>query len=99
MNNAAVSFNAVGENSIKEPETIIKTNYYGAKLLTDALLPLFRRSVSVGRILNISSRLGALNVIHSFFLLLYFFFEFIFYQREVLAIFSLVRKILNVRYI
>ncbi|XP_013591196.1 PREDICTED: salutaridine reductase-like [Brassica oleracea var. oleracea] len=61
VNNAAVSFNAVGENSIKEPETIIKTNYYGAKLLTDALLPLFRRSVSVGRILNISSRLGALN--------------------------------------
>ncbi|KAF3525583.1 hypothetical protein F2Q69_00049530 [Brassica cretica] len=61
VNNAAVSFNAVGENSIREPETIIKTNYYGAKLLTDALLPLFRRSVSVGRILNISSRLGALN--------------------------------------
>ncbi|KAJ4884978.1 NAD(P)-binding Rossmann-fold superfamily protein [Raphanus sativus] len=61
VNNAAISFNAVGENSIREPETIIKTNYYGAKLLTDALLPLFRRSASVGRILNISSRLGALN--------------------------------------
>ncbi|KAH0918962.1 hypothetical protein HID58_026622 [Brassica napus] len=61
VNNAAVSFNAVGENSIREPETIIKTNYYGAKLLTEALLPLFRLSVSVGRILNISSRLGALN--------------------------------------
>ncbi|ESQ44115.1 hypothetical protein EUTSA_v10006128mg [Eutrema salsugineum] len=61
VNNAAVSFNAVGENSIKEPETIIKTNFYGAKLLTEALLPLFRRSVSVSRILNISSRLGALN--------------------------------------
>ncbi|KAF8049153.1 hypothetical protein N665_2283s0005 [Sinapis alba] len=61
VNNAAVSFNAVGENSIREPETIIKTNYYGAKLLTEALLPFFRRSVSVGRILNISSRLGTLN--------------------------------------
>lgn len=65
VNNAAISFNAVGENSIREPETIIKTNYYGAKLLTDALLPLFRRSASVGRILNISSRLGALNVIYN----------------------------------
>ncbi|KAJ4896207.1 NAD(P)-binding Rossmann-fold superfamily protein [Raphanus sativus] len=61
VNNAAVSFNAVGENLIKEPETIIKTNFYGAKLLTEALLPVFRRSVSVSRILNISSRLGALN--------------------------------------
>ncbi|KAF8110753.1 hypothetical protein N665_0079s0067 [Sinapis alba] len=61
VNNAAVSFNAVGDNSIKEPETTIKTNFYGAKLLTEALLPLFRRSLSVSRILNISSRLGALN--------------------------------------
>ncbi|VVB06280.1 unnamed protein product [Arabis nemorensis] len=61
VNNAAVSFNAVGDNLIKQPETIIKTNFYGAKLLTEALLPLFRRSVSVSRILNISSRLGALN--------------------------------------
>ncbi|KAG2258617.1 hypothetical protein Bca52824_077911, partial [Brassica carinata] len=61
VNNAAVSFNAVGDNTIKEPETTIKTNFYGAKLLTEGLLPLFRRSVSVSRILNISSRLGALN--------------------------------------
>ncbi|KAJ0246630.1 NAD(P)-binding Rossmann-fold superfamily protein [Hirschfeldia incana] len=61
VNNAAVSFNAVGDNLIKEPETTIKTNFYGAKLLTEALLPLFRLSVSVSRILNISSRLGALN--------------------------------------
>uniref|UniRef100_A0A1J3EK68 Salutaridine reductase n=1 Tax=Noccaea caerulescens TaxID=107243 RepID=A0A1J3EK68_NOCCA len=61
VNNAAVSFNEVGENSIKKPETTIKTNYYGAKLLTEALLPFFSRSVSVSRILNISSRLGALN--------------------------------------
>ncbi|CAH2063511.1 unnamed protein product [Thlaspi arvense] len=65
VNNAAVSFNAVGENFIKHPETIIKTNFYGAKLLTEALLPLFRRSVSVSRILNISSRLGALNKLGS----------------------------------
>ncbi|AEE79958.1 putative protein [Arabidopsis thaliana] len=65
VNNAAVSFNAVGENLIKEPETIIKTNFYGAKLLTEALLPLFRRSVSVSRILNMSSRLGTLNKLRS----------------------------------
>ncbi|XP_023639244.1 salutaridine reductase [Capsella rubella] len=65
VNNAAVSFNAVGENLIKQPETIIKTNFYGAKLLTEALLPLFRRSDSVSRILNISSRLGTLNKLRS----------------------------------
>ncbi|CAN8267926.1 unnamed protein product [Cochlearia groenlandica] len=65
VNNAAVSFNAVDENFIKQPETIMKTNYYGAKLLTEALLPLFRRSDSVSRILNISSRLGSLNKLRS----------------------------------
>ncbi|KAG7561466.1 Short-chain dehydrogenase/reductase SDR [Arabidopsis thaliana x Arabidopsis arenosa] len=65
VNNAAVSFNAVGENLIKEPETIIKTNFYGPKLLTEALLPLFRRSDSVSRILNMSSRLGTLNKLRS----------------------------------
>ncbi|XP_012833669.1 PREDICTED: salutaridine reductase-like [Erythranthe guttata] len=36
-------------------------NFSGPKLLTEALLPLFRRSSTVGRILNISSRLGLLN--------------------------------------
>lgn len=62
MNNAAVSFNEINENSVKHAETVINTNFYGAKLLTEALLPMFRRSPSTSRILNISSRLGSLNV-------------------------------------
>nr|DAD25196.1 TPA_asm: hypothetical protein HUJ06_026660 [Nelumbo nucifera] len=62
VNNAAVSFNRIGENSVEHAETVIKTNFYGPKLLTEALLPLFRRSASISRILNVSSRLGLLNV-------------------------------------
>ncbi|XP_077229067.1 NAD(P)-binding Rossmann-fold superfamily protein [Tasmannia lanceolata] len=62
VNNAAVSFNKIDENSVKHAETVIKTNFYGPKLLTEALLPLFRWSASSrSRILNVSSRLGLLN--------------------------------------
>ncbi|KAF8393785.1 hypothetical protein HHK36_019983 [Tetracentron sinense] len=65
VNNAAVSFNDIGKNSVEHAETVMKTNFYGSKLLTETLLPLFCRSVSKGRILNISSRLGLLNVSNS----------------------------------
>ncbi|KAE8713571.1 cysteine synthase [Hibiscus syriacus] len=61
VNNAAVSFNEIGENSVEHADTVIKTNYHGTKLLTESLLPLFRLSTSVSRILNISSRLGSIN--------------------------------------
>ncbi|ERN20251.1 hypothetical protein AMTRI_Chr06g200990 [Amborella trichopoda] len=61
VNNAAVSFNALHENSVEHAETVLRTNFYGPKLLTDALLPLFRQSPSKSRILNVSSRLGSLN--------------------------------------
>ncbi|PKI33575.1 hypothetical protein CRG98_046031 [Punica granatum] len=40
---------------------VVKTNFYGTKLLTEALVPLFRCSTSTSRILNISSRLGSFN--------------------------------------
>ncbi|KAF6164658.1 hypothetical protein GIB67_032886 [Kingdonia uniflora] len=62
VNNAAVSFNEINENSVEHAETVIKTNFYGPKLLTEALLPLFRRSETISRVFNISSRLGLLNV-------------------------------------
>ncbi|KAI3879060.1 hypothetical protein MKW92_045952 [Papaver armeniacum] len=65
VNNAAVSFNEINENSVQHAETTIRTNYYGPKLLTEALLPLFRRSESVSRILNVSSRLGLLNKVRN----------------------------------
>ncbi|CAL5414181.1 unnamed protein product [Camellia sinensis] len=58
VNNAAVSFNELDENSVEHAETVIKTNFHGPKLLTEALLPLFRLSPSTSRILNITSRLG-----------------------------------------
>ncbi|KAL6131662.1 PREDICTED: (+)-neomenthol dehydrogenase-like [Fragaria vesca subsp. vesca] len=60
VNNAAVSFNEINENSVEHAETVIRTNFNGPKLLTEALLPMFRTS-SMSRILNVSSRLGSLN--------------------------------------
>ncbi|XAR71055.1 hypothetical protein NMG60_11028141 [Bertholletia excelsa] len=62
VNNAAVSFNELHENSVDYAETVLRTNFYGPKLLTEALLPFFRHSsASKCRILNISSRLGHIN--------------------------------------
>ncbi|XP_022760977.1 (+)-neomenthol dehydrogenase [Durio zibethinus] len=65
VNNAAVSFNEIHENSVEYSETVIKTNFHGAKLLTESLLPLFRLSTSISRILNISSRLGSINKVRN----------------------------------
>ncbi|TVT99120.1 hypothetical protein EJB05_55529 [Eragrostis curvula] len=61
VNNAAVSFNEIDTNSVEHAETVLRTNFYGAKMLTEALLPLFRRSAGTSRILNMSSLLGLLN--------------------------------------
>ncbi|KAK6914480.1 hypothetical protein RJ641_021801 [Dillenia turbinata] len=61
VNNAAVSFNEIGENRVVHAETVIETNFYGPKMLTQSLLPLFRRSSSIARILNMSSRLGTFD--------------------------------------
>ncbi|KAF1861905.1 hypothetical protein Lal_00026384 [Lupinus albus] len=61
VNNAGVSFNELDENSVEHAEIVMKTNFYGPKLLIEALYPLFRRSPSITRILNISSRLGSLD--------------------------------------
>ncbi|XP_039155662.1 (+)-neomenthol dehydrogenase [Eucalyptus grandis] len=65
VNNAAVSFNDIHENSVDNAELVVKTNFYGSKLLTEALLPMFRRSPSIGRILNVSSRLGSVNKVRN----------------------------------
>jgi NAD(P)-dependent dehydrogenase (short-subunit alcohol dehydrogenase family) len=62
VNNAAVSFNEMDTNSVEHAETVLRTNFYGAKMLIEALLPLFRRSPTTSRILNLSSQLGLLNV-------------------------------------
>ncbi|KAK9725225.1 hypothetical protein RND81_05G129700 [Saponaria officinalis] len=58
VNNAAVSFNGIHENSVEHAETVINTNYHGPKLLIESLLPFFRSSSSKSRILNLTSRLG-----------------------------------------
>ncbi|WOL04129.1 (+)-neomenthol dehydrogenase [Canna indica] len=61
VNNAAVSFNEIDTNSVEHAETVIRTNFYGSKLLIEALLPLFRRCAASSRILNMSSQLGLLS--------------------------------------
>ncbi|XP_006342322.1 (+)-neomenthol dehydrogenase [Solanum tuberosum] len=61
VNNAAVSFNDIEENSVEHAETVICTNFYGPKRLIQQLWPTFRCSSTVTRILNISSRLGLLS--------------------------------------
>ncbi|CAL4886815.1 unnamed protein product [Urochloa decumbens] len=61
VNNAAVSFNEIDTNSVEHAETVLRTNFYGAKMLTEALLPLFRRGPTTSRVLNMSSQLGLLN--------------------------------------
>lgn len=65
VNNAAVSFNDIYQNSVENAETVMKTNFYGAKLLTEALLPYFRSSASKSRILNITSRLGTVDKVRN----------------------------------
>ncbi|XP_073013552.1 (+)-neomenthol dehydrogenase [Typha latifolia] len=65
VNNAAVSFNEIDSNSVDHAETVIQTNFFGPKLLIEALLPLFRRSTATSRILNVSSQLGLLNKVRN----------------------------------
>jgi NAD(P)-dependent dehydrogenase (short-subunit alcohol dehydrogenase family) len=62
VNNAGVSFNEIETNSVEHAETVLRTNFFGAKMLIEALLPLFRRSSGTSQILNLSSQLGLLNV-------------------------------------
>lgn len=66
VNNAGVSYNEIHENSVEHAEIVLKTNFYGPKLLIQTLLPLFcSPSSSITRILNISSRLGSLNKVRN----------------------------------
>ncbi|GMH18214.1 hypothetical protein Nepgr_020055 [Nepenthes gracilis] len=65
VNNAAISFNGIHENTVKHAEVVLKTNFYGPKLLIEALLPVFRCSTSKSRILNLSSRLGLTNKVRN----------------------------------
>ncbi|KAL1815084.1 hypothetical protein ACET3Z_017658 [Daucus carota] len=61
VNNAAISYNEIHENSVEHADEVIQTNYYGPKALIEALFPFFSRSITTTRVLNLSSRLGLLN--------------------------------------
>ncbi|GLT62602.1 hypothetical protein SLA2020_352240 [Shorea laevis] len=51
----------IGTETFELPEECLKTNYYGAKRMIDALLPLLQLSDSP-RIVNVSSTIGQLKV-------------------------------------
>ncbi|GAU30854.1 hypothetical protein TSUD_15400 [Trifolium subterraneum] len=61
VNNAGVNFNLGSDNSVENAHKVIKTNYYGTKNITEALIPLMKPSIVGARIVNVSSRLGRLN--------------------------------------
>jgi NAD(P)-dependent dehydrogenase (short-subunit alcohol dehydrogenase family) len=61
VNNAGVNFNTGSSNSVEYAETVIQTNYYGTKRMTEYMLPLMKPSSASARVLNVSSRLGRLN--------------------------------------
>ena len=49
------------KETYEEAKQCMRTNYYGAKLVTEALLPLLQLSSS-GKIVNVSSGFGLLRV-------------------------------------
>jgi hypothetical protein len=51
-------------NEVELSVTTLDTNYFGVKNVTKALLPLLRDSPAGPRIVNVSSMVGALEVIH-----------------------------------
>ena len=62
INNAGIGIgsNGVAKADLTEVKEIMETNFYGPWRLTHALLPLLEKSDD-GRIINISSSMGALN--------------------------------------
>ncbi|XP_043714224.1 short-chain dehydrogenase/reductase 2b-like isoform X1 [Telopea speciosissima] len=52
------------KQTYEKAEDCLKTNYYGTKIVTEALLPLLQLSNSA-RIVNVSSILGQLKLIHN----------------------------------
>ncbi|XP_028791287.1 (+)-neomenthol dehydrogenase-like [Neltuma alba] len=61
VNNAGVNFNLGFDNSVENALKVIKTNYYGVKIMTETMIPLMKPSTKGARIVNVSSRLGRLN--------------------------------------
>jgi (+)-neomenthol dehydrogenase len=59
--NAKIDWSKIGTETYELAEECLKTNYYGAKRMTEALIPLLLLSDSP-RIANVSSSIGQLKV-------------------------------------
>jgi NAD(P)-dependent dehydrogenase (short-subunit alcohol dehydrogenase family) len=61
INNAAIiDSRGIMNASIEEIRSVMETNFYGPLKLTQALIPLLKKSTD-GRIINVSSGMGAIN--------------------------------------
>lgn len=59
VNNAGVAYDLKGDViKYETAKDMIDTNYYGAKNVTEAMLPLLRPSPAAARIVNVSSGAG-----------------------------------------
>lgn len=56
----------VSKTTYEMVKECLDTNYYGARNVTEALLPLLQLSTSGARIVNVSSEAGVLKVSRSF---------------------------------
>lgn len=61
INNAAV-LDAADTSDLRTAHAVFNTNYFGVKNVTSALLPLLRPSQAGARIINVSAKLGQLQV-------------------------------------
>jgi (+)-neomenthol dehydrogenase len=59
--NAKIDWSKIFSETYELGEECVKTNYYGTKRVTEALLPLLQSSDSP-RIVNVSSSMGQLKV-------------------------------------
>lgn len=66
VNNAGILLNSKGalRVNMEEMRSTFETNFFGPMLLSQLLAPMLRKAVS-GRIINVSSEMGALKSLHS----------------------------------
>ncbi|XP_057966686.1 (+)-neomenthol dehydrogenase-like isoform X1 [Malania oleifera] len=62
---AQVNWNNISTETYESAEVCLKTNYYGAKRMIEAFIPLLQLSNSA-RIVNVSSSMGKLKVLNGF---------------------------------
>ncbi|KAJ7557993.1 hypothetical protein O6H91_04G020500 [Diphasiastrum complanatum] len=65
INNAGITIRTspLSSDSMELVHSLLRTNYYGAKSVIEAILPLFRHSPAGNRIINVSAVAGQLSIL------------------------------------